>query len=563
MNYKILFCILFLCFIACDNTGTQSETYSVINNSNLDEEKIESVLQNYLDALINGDKEIISQMHYSDIKKHFNKYSSRNDKLEDVIEEHMVKPALVAKKRLEEEGITQYYKIERKIGEQKINDYTISSFLVTKNLTLGDRALRDTIRMIAFNSGSKIEFMSASEGAESILSYRFDELEINQILQFAFEGKYGNLKKKINRPIFQNYDWKLEAIGSSQETLRKYNAGLKGEIISIGLGDIPENMMFSNGTKFDLYSVSGDKRRVELDIKEDYIYGIDNPHGNRYDISESGIGLYYFDLFVEIINEEIVFVYKGYPFDKKRIVNLDSFYVERSGISDKKLIFTTNKLKYNLYEYVGFMAVDEIRDYDNNGFKDALFHTNIGGICCPESSYYLVLNYGEGYTKILENFHLGFYDHTEEWKDHLSIVIDDDYSGSSRNRYIVQDENVVLVEERSARSLVTLKELNSSDFTSAYDEYKRIMFDLDNDGIDDTIQARTNYNMSLVWSVYFTSKQSYAKFQIHLDEDGNRLGVIESETNGIHDLVFNKDVVFKWDGEKYIIGNKERFKNKY
>jgi hypothetical protein len=180
--------------IAC-NGG--NETSKIQENGILKSEvDLKSTLQNYLDALINPDKEIISLYFYKDAVKHFSKYANFEFKLNEFIEENLVQSALDAKNLYVEQGVNHFYSIDKEIDMLIIKNYTINSFLVIDNLVLGEKSIRDTSRVLAFQKGSNIEFLAVTKEVENILSYKFNKDEIEKILNSTFEGNYAKILKR-------------------------------------------------------------------------------------------------------------------------------------------------------------------------------------------------------------------------------------------------------------------------------------------------------------------------------------------------------------------------------
>lgn len=242
---------------------------------------------------------------------------------------------------------------------------------------------------------------------------------------------------------------------------------------------------------------------------------------------------------------------------------LDSFYVKKIEYH-KSLFLFSKEQEYNLYSYKrgDYLTVDEIKDYDNNGFPDALVHKNLGGTCCPDNYYFLALNYGNGYVKLTDEFHTGYYNNTEELDGQFYIIADNDYEGSVRSKYIVEDGKVIEAEKFSVGQISSIIELDVSDFDDAY-QSKQFFYDIDNDGTQDTVTAWTNYQFNLNMSVFLTSTNSVTKFKNCCPWYKNRIGVLKSDTKGYHDLVVNNDILLKWNGLQYENQIFDRYDEKY
>ena len=314
MMKTVLIQIIIIFIFASCNQGGETSKYNAEEkaNSNL---KIETTLQEYLDALINGKKETISKYFYKDAVRHLSKYADYEFKIDEFIEENIIQPALKAKKLYEEKGVRHYYEIEDEINNMEMNNYLISSFLVTDNLVLGEKSIKDTTRFLSFQKGSDVEFIAISEGIENILLYRFNEDEVQKILNTAFEGNYSDFLKKINDETFKEYEWRLEALGQNKDNLFTYNNKLKAKMLSVSKGEIFEKIEFSNlKNNLELISLEGDIKIANYFLSSETIeLSIDGMTNKlKYTIKESGIGVYYLNLYLHENNQELVLAYKGY-----------------------------------------------------------------------------------------------------------------------------------------------------------------------------------------------------------------------------------------------------------
>ena len=311
---NILIQIIVILFLAACSQESTTSKYQVEENAQINN-NFESSLQEYLVGLINGEKEIISKYFYKDAVKHFNKYTNYEFKINEFIEEHITQSALKAKKIYEEKGVKHFYKIEREINNIIMNDYLISAFLVSDNVVLGEKSIRDTIRVLGFKKGCDIEFITISESIENILLYRFNKGDVQEILNTAFEGGYFDFLQKMNDEIFKEYEWRLEAIGKSKDDLFTYNDKLKTKMLSEGLGEIPKKIEFSSSkNRLKLTSLKGKKKFTNYSLSSETIQlPLDEMTSNfKYTIKESGLGVYYFDLYMSGNNQEVVLAYQGY-----------------------------------------------------------------------------------------------------------------------------------------------------------------------------------------------------------------------------------------------------------
>jgi len=79
------------------------------------------------------------------------------------------------------------------------------------------------------------------------------------------------------------------------------------------------------------------------------------------------------------------------------------------------------------------------------------------------------------------------------------------------------------------------------------DETHSIEYDLDGDGKKD--QIKTTYWARwgrLFWTVEFADGKKFSS-----DTACKRIGILETKTNGVSDLVCDQDTVFRWNGREY------------
>lgn len=103
-----------------------------------------------------------------------------------------------------------------------------------------------------------------------------------------------------------------------------------------------------------------------------------------------------------------------------------------------------------------------------------------------------------------------------------------------------------------------LKEISHSDTVAVGS--KEFYFNLNNSGIDDTLLITYKKNGFFELQVKF----EYSTFQeIDILRDTNRIGVLKSKTNGVHDLVLNCNTILKWNGTTYVYENDFEKKDVY
>lgn len=197
------------------------------------------------------------------------------------------------------------------------------------------------------------------------------------------------------------------------------------------------------------------------------------------------------------------------------------------------------------------------RDFAGTGVISALVMdiTACGGNCCP-NQFFFVSYAGDGQFKVSKEFADSWKDPViERWKGRWSVVVVSNNAGMNRERPVeytrrfeLQDGEAVKMEEHQRQNMKALVEIWSDIFKGTPGEKHTIKYDLDGDGKKDTITC-TYWERwgSMFWSVEFANGKTFKS-----DLGCKRIGVLATKTEGVHDLVCDQDVVFKWDGEKYV-----------
>lgn len=304
-NFLCILSILVALFLgSCNHMGNKQEDDSL---------NIELVLQRYLDALINGNADTISKYFYKDAQKHIVKFSEYEN-FDSFVEDILVNQAKLEKEKNDKNGFRHFYQIERRVDQINIKGYEITTFVVTNNLVQGSKNIADTIRIIAFQKASEIEFITISDKIETFLSYKFSKSEIETILNSALEGKYENYLTDINTQLFKEQVWLLEAMGNSVDKLVKIDR-VKNDLIRDGFGELPQTFLYlPSYKKIQISSIAGASKLVDLSLSAKTItlpfQKLDN--NINYEIEESGIGMYYLYLYYTDGKDNLVFAYHSY-----------------------------------------------------------------------------------------------------------------------------------------------------------------------------------------------------------------------------------------------------------
>ena len=202
------------------------------------------------------------------------------------------------------------------------------------------------------------------------------------------------------------------------------------------------------------------------------------------------------------------------------------------------------------------MVIDTVMDFDLDGYSDA-FIENIeacGGNCCPNSFFFYSYK-GNGNFSRSDNFADSWEEPIiEKWQNKMTVKIKSvnagmnvDAATETYRRFILNDGMALKVEQYERRPLASEIEMTSDEFDiSKFDEYRYIAFDLDSDGIKDTILGTLWNRWGIIrWEVRF------ADGKIYKDGQSKRIGLLKSKSKGVYDLVGDFDDVYKWDGSTY------------
>lgn len=223
-----------------------------------------------------------------------------------------------------------------------------------------------------------------------------------------------------------------------------------------------------------------------------------------------------------------------------------------------KLIAYLNNKEYCIIDTSEPLFVNIVKemDFDNDGKKDVLLNINDswGGNCCG-SEYIFVSNTGNGKFKISsKTINSTQEPRFEKWNDFQSVLIthtnegvnNQDYKESTY-RYIIKQGELMCVEEFKSLEIPSIEETRVSSFNfNKPSENKNILFDLDNDKIVDTIHTSLFTRRGrLNWQIKFGNKSKYiSEFPV------KRIGILNTKTNNVNDLVLDLNQILMWDKDK-------------
>lgn len=198
-------------------------------------------------------------------------------------------------------------------------------------------------------------------------------------------------------------------------------------------------------------------------------------------------------------------------------------------------------------------------DFDGDGITDALVMDVVacGGNACG-NRFFFVTYTGNGYFSITNEFGDNVWADpiVEDWKGEKSVVvvntnegINQDEDRQIKERYVLRQGKAIRVESSEKNEVVAMLEIRNKNFHNGNEnETFRIDYDLDENGETDFIECT-------YWDRWDKIVGNMVINGIHHDEfDGlgiDRIGILQSKTNGVHDLVLDADDIWTWTGSEY------------
>lgn len=201
------------------------------------------------------------------------------------------------------------------------------------------------------------------------------------------------------------------------------------------------------------------------------------------------------------------------------------------------------------------------QDFDGDGVDDLLVRNvqACGGNGLGDSFFFVKYD-GNGFFSVSKDFGRNVWAdiEIEDWNGTKSVVIYDSNTGFNnesevvlKERYVLKQGDAVRVESSKQQGLSAIKEIKNTDFKGKDDsEVITMDYDLNGDGIDDEISCSFWPRWGAILTTVTINGVDYVSHS-----GVKRVGVLNSETNGYHDLVLGNNSVYKWDGKKYVCGD--------
>lgn len=231
----------------------------------------------------------------------------------------------------------------------------------------------------------------------------------------------------------------------------------------------------------------------------------------------------------------------------------------QDSIEDQELKAIVNEKVYTIISKkdTTCLNVELIADFNKDGYDDVLIEivNGCGGNCCGDS--YIIYCF-DGKT-FRESKSVGYdWDGIEISESSLgfNFIIETVPMGVSNTEmcnnlietYQFKDYDFDLISIIKENKLQAITEFKSSDFEGRENEEMFLSYDLDSDGKVDKITC-------LYWERWGTIRSWNIEFgngkKFEADSTPKRIGVLNTKTNNVYDIVIECDTILKWNGDKY------------
>ena len=248
------------------------------------------------------------------------------------------------------------------------------------------------------------------------------------------------------------------------------------------------------------------------------------------------------------------------------VLGQDKIYynVLKTELGEDKLISTLNGRDYILVDD-GCLYIEEVQDLTNNGFDDLILEVSngCGGNCCGYS--YQIITFDGSQFHVNET--VGWdWDGLNLLKTSFGYFFEVDVKHSlnpgqvgfckdKTELYKLNNHTLELVSVSTLDITPSIIEINTLDvfesFNRDYPEKIYIQYDIDNDSNPDSIVTSHSVGNKYVF-LYETYIRINNETKIEIPQSRKRIGVLNSVTNGFHDLVIDCDEILIWNGTEYI-----------
>ena len=226
-----------------------------------------------------------------------------------------------------------------------------------------------------------------------------------------------------------------------------------------------------------------------------------------------------------------------------------------------ELIAIINYNSYNLISNEDELCIDSVitGDFNNNGYNDILIEiiNGCGGNCCGNSYKIFSFNGKEFIGTEVVGWDWDGVEIFQPSSNGFSFRVNSNKEGYSNSSlcnntietYQLDNYSLKLINVVKDNMLNAIIELKTSFFVEQEGgETLLITFDIDDDGKLDSIIGSSEHTRwgEFSWDIKFGNGKIINGF-----EATKRIGVLNSKTNNVYDLVIGCEDVWKWNGVKY------------
>lgn len=228
---------------------------------------------------------------------------------------------------------------------------------------------------------------------------------------------------------------------------------------------------------------------------------------------------------------------------------ISKLFVEENGtkyiieLDDAELWYVTHFYK----------TIEAVVDLDGDGVGEVLLNTQSGGNCCGPT-FYIIKRVDEGFYDILSHEELEGWpsvsiNQLENRTTLLVRNVSEGVENTSMEETIVElelaDGKLRLISKSSNKAMVhAVMQVTSAELKATGD--KTLEYDLDLDGNPD----RLSCNYWERWGAVSCTLTSSKHGEILISGGCNRIGILPTKTNNMHNLVCDRSDTLSWDSEK-------------
>jgi len=232
-------------------------------------------------------------------------------------------------------------------------------------------------------------------------------------------------------------------------------------------------------------------------------------------------------------------------------------FVKENGI--KYVIELDDKEQWYVTHF--YKSIKAIVDLDGDGIDEVLLQTHSGGNCCGYT-YLIVKRIDEGFYSILGHEELQGWpsvsiNQLENWSSLLVKNSSGGVGNTSMEETLVEleliDGKLRLISKSSNKAMVhAVMQVTSEELKEIGD--KTLEYDLDLDGKLDRLSCSYWDRWGAVSCILTSSKHG----EILISGGCNRIGILPTKTNNMHNLVCDRSDILSWDTEKFRYGWKTK-----